>query len=342
MEGLLWGQIAAGRVVPPKAVVDELARANLRRRANSLRLWRAAVLIRQRLANRGIGVAMAKGVAAEARWYDAPGERPSGDLDLFLEPGAQHRLREALEALRPDHVRQGDAALLLTAGVLPSIDLEVAGVAVDLHAHADLFKIGVPLRQSELPWLRRCEVVGPAGPVDALDAELSLVHFLVHLNRDRFRFLLGFSDVARVLQREQLDWDFVEDFVRREGIEPIVYNALDAVVSALDLPYPPLPRPRGFRARIWRALWPEESRLRRRAARRAVPYRRQFYLGMLAHGRFREAVRWFIRGRLLPPKALIDVYHGDVRGPYLARLIVGRRRQRREGRRRRMVSTRIG
>jgi hypothetical protein len=44
---------------------------------------------------------------------------------------------------------------------------------------------------------------GPGGTrVRVVDPELSLVHFMVHMNRDSYRWLLGFADVARILGRE--------------------------------------------------------------------------------------------------------------------------------------------
>jgi len=331
MTGLLWSRVADGHLDVPKPAMMELARTDLRTRAHHLRLWEIATMVRDRLGDHGIGVAMAKGVAAEARWYDRIGERPAKDVDLLLEPGAEQRLSEVFDALEP-RVRHGDAALLLTTGYLQSIDLDVEDVEVDLHT--DIFKIGVPTRQIDVMWRRIRKVAGPHGTaINALDPELSFVHFLLHLNRDRFRFLLGFADIGQIMRREELDWEFIADFVRREGFDAIVYSALDAVVTTLDLAYPPLPRPRGLRAGAWRRLWPAHLRLQRRT-QKAIPYRRQYYIPLLARGRFVEAARCVVRRQLLPPRSIIDLHHGDVPGPYLVRLVLGRWRQQRRERRR--------
>lgn len=325
--GLLWTEVQQGAVVLPRSLMLQLAREDLRQQSIQLEQWRGAARVADLLGGLGIGVVMAKGVAAERRWYGRMGERPSNDVDLMLEPGTERRLPEIVEAFGVDRVLHGAAAALLSTGVLQSIDIDAGGVDVDLHA--DIFKVEIPIRQLEVVWGRRRRVLGPEGlEVDALDPELSLVQFLLHLTKDRFARLLGFVDVARILAAEDLDWDFVHKFVRHEGLEVVVYRALDAVVSTLGLPRPPAPAVRGLRAMVWDRLWPETLRLRGRQGLHLAA-RRQLLIPLLARGRIHEAAWWWLRRRALPPAAIVNLWYPDVRGPYLLRLLIGRLRTRR-------------
>src|SRR5205823_13647832 len=115
------------------------------------------------------------------------------------------------------------------------------------------------------------------------DAELSLIHLLLHLNKDSFPRLLGYADVARILSREQLDWAFIDGFVREEGFEVAAYCSLMTVVDRLELPRPDVMVPQGPRAAAWRAVWPEKATLLGSAG--SERSRRQDALPFLAPGR---------------------------------------------------------
>ena len=322
MAGLLWSRVAAGELKLPKSTTMVLARADLRTRGHHLRLWQTATDIAQRLRARGIGVAVAKGVSIEARWYERLGERPSVDVDLVIEPGKASLLDEIIFALQPDRVLHGRAVTLLSTGMLQSVDIDVAGIDVDLHA--DIMKYEIPTRSADVIWQRLRKVSGPNGAtVDALDPELSLVHSLLHLNKDRFSLLLGYADVARILARENLDWDFIDAFLRREGLAVHIYSALDVVVTTLGLEHQVPRRPRSLRATFWDLLWSPNVRLAGREGY-TTGVHRQFFIPMLADGRSLEAVRWFVRRRIAPPASLIDLYYPNTSGPYLLRLLNGR------------------
>lgn len=322
MGGLLWSSIGRREVQLPRDEVTRLAARDLAVERHHLQLWAAATELHRRLGALGIGVAFAKGVTAEARWYERLAERSCVDIDVFLEPAALSRLGEVIDALHPAHPLRSDGPALVRSGVLQSIDLVFQGIPIDLHA--DIFKIEIPTRQRDLVWARTALVSGHDGVrVRALDPELSLVHFLLHLNKDRFARLIGFADVARVLSREELDWAFIESFLAREGIRVPVYASLHAVTSALQLPAPPVPRPGGWRGSTWTRLWPEEGRLlgNRGLAR---DQHRQLLLPLLTEGRIGEGMRWLLRRRLFPPRAMVPIWYPDTRGPYLMRVAIGR------------------
>ena len=350
MQGLLWHAVERGATTLPKEHVAQLARDHLNRRAHHMRLWTALEDIDRRLGDAGLPVATFKGVAAEQRWYPTMGTRPCTDLDLLLRPGQLGRVDDAVRLLQPDASVLAHARELVLSGVLPSLDLELPG-GVDVDLHADVLKVEVPTRQREIVWERTVQISTPGGAtIRALDGDLSLVHFLIHLNKDRFAQLLGFVDVARILRTQPLDWSFIDGFVRGEGLSVPVYESLRRVVDTLGLPVPagalnlgtvhwvrrgPVQwaTPGGVRTAVWRRLWREQDSLQGYRGQ-MTRERRQLLIPWLAMGRQTEALWWWVRRRVLPPRDLIRYYLPDTSGPYLWRLVTGRLRRRLVDRRR--------
>ena len=323
MTGMLWSRISASELA-----LDELNRARLMQRqviqrAHHRRVWGALEAVAARMAPLGVQLATFKGPTAAARWYDEEGQRPFGDLDLLVGPN-DHRHAEAIvRALDPDHELLAVVQRFVDSRALPSIDLELDGVAIDLHF--DLLKFEVPSRRLELFWSRTLPYPLPGGTtIRVLDPEASLVQFLIHVNRDRFRHLMGHIDVARVIEREQLDWDAVFMLMRSEGLEVPLTLTLEAVAEVMQLDLPLHPKPRGWRAWVWRRLWSPGVRLRGDVAH--YKYRnRHRALPFLARGRFGDAVRDWMR-YLAPPRELMDVHFPETSGPYWKRNIEGRLR----------------
>ena len=324
MSGLLWSSVTKGTVELPPSQLRTLAMRDLAVQSHHRRLWSALAAVHHRLSPLAVNVAAVKGVSAEWRWYDRIGERPCNDLDLLLDPSALPKVGQVLAALGSRYVPT-DAERLLRAGILQSVDVDLAGIEIDLHV--DLLKIEVPTRNGRRLWSRTTTLSGPLG-VESLviDPETSLVHFLIHLHKDRFSRLLGFADVARILATEDVEWDYIDAFLAREGLQVLAYSALHAVVRHLNLPAPPTKVPRGWRARTWRSLWPDNEHLLGDLGYARRLGHHHFWIPWLAKGRVGEAARWFARRRAFPPPSLLDVYYPNIRGPYLVRLTVGRAR----------------
>lgn len=322
MQGLLWLEAETGRLVLPRAAELALASGQLRTRARHDRLWRSLVEATKSLEAVGIKVAAAKGVTAEARWYPNMGSRPSRDVDLFLRPSDMPRVSEALITLQPDHPFRDRIFHLVRAGHLQSVDVvDDEGTQIDLHF--DILKCEVETWQSQTIWDRVVSIGTPVGgEVLAMDAETSLILFLLHLNKDRFSYLLGFADVARLVQQEELDWDFIDSFLRTEGLATHAYMALESVYRALGVKAPEHPVQRGWRACLWRLLWPESIQLQGHKGLLSH-HRRQFWISVMARGRFLEGVSRWLR-RLVPPRDLVDYYFPKVGGSYFAHLLRGR------------------
>jgi hypothetical protein len=331
VEGLLWDAVRRGSVPLPPTFVQRLARHDLRTQAGNGRLWKALQDVDRILGDIGVSVVAAKGVAAEARWYDRLGQRPCNDVDVVLDPAAVPRIRDVVAALEPSHFMLDDLPALVGSGILQSVDVTFAGVEIDIHA--DLLKVEVPTRQADVLWSRSTDVAGPGDMrIRAIDAEMSLIHFLIHLNKDRFARLLGYTDVIRILRSADLDWDFIDRFLAREGLRTPAYAALDAVARDLGVPALTHRHVGAVTGAVWQILWRPPLRLRGLSGTVSQAHR-QLWIPWLAPGRFAEAVRWWLRRRVFPPTALLPVYHPDTSGSYLRRLAVGRIRRIKERRR---------
>lgn len=321
MTGLVWSRIRAGELALTETARFDLMQRHLQMRVHERHILEVLSTIALRMEEMGVQLGTFKGPTTAARWYDAEGERPFGDLDLLVGPGDRWRATEIAEAIEPGHQLSPVLQALVDDEVLPSVDLEIDGVAVDLHF--DLLKFEVPGRHLDLFWSRTVPFrLDGGGTIRVLDPEASLVHLLMHVNRDRFRHLLGHVDVARIIEREDLDWDVVVELMRSEGLEVPLLLTLEAIVEVMELDVPALPQPRGWRARAWRRLWSKEVRLSGEAGinqfrnrHRALPF--------LARGRTADGLRHWLH-YAVPPRSMMDVHFPETTGPYWWRNIKGR------------------
>jgi hypothetical protein len=318
MAGLVLSRVLNGEFKLSGPWLHMLAQHDLCTRAHQQRLWTALQGVIERLRGAGFDVATVKGVTAQARWYDRAGERPCTDIDLLVNPSDVHHIEEIVRLIQPDHFLVHDVRSLVARGYLQSIDMKVSpGVWVDLHV--DLFKVGIPSLQYDVIWDRtHAFPLANGSTVRIVDPELALIHLLLHLNRDRFSYLLGLVDVARILEREDLDWGFIDRFLYKEGLETPVYLALETVFRMLALHSSPPPAIRGWRAAAWNVLWPPNSRAQGHsgAARRR---RRRLFLPFLVRGRNAAAWRWLL-GRVFPPRVMVAYRYGASHSSYMFRL----------------------
>ena len=288
-------------------------------------IWETLEDIVGRFANLGIGVGTAKGVTAEARWYDGLGQRPCTDLDLFLAPHDLGRAREAVAELQPDHPLLDHIQLLSDRGIWQTVDIKMPNeIWVDLHM--DILKWELPSRQIETIWDRTVALPLLSGvKVQVPDPEMSLILALINLNRDRFRRLIHLVDVVRICETNDLDWDFIAAFLQAEGLDVHLFRTLDVTMETLALPPPAHPDPRGWRVPLWNILWREHKRLPGDDYLDSST-RTYWWIPLTVRGRLRDAIRWLWQ-RVVPPRELVDHYYPETTGPYSWRLLLGRVRK---------------
>ncbi|HYZ98812.1 MAG TPA: nucleotidyltransferase family protein [Acidimicrobiales bacterium] len=314
---------------------DELARTfgmwDLAERRDHLRFWRAAGEVQARLAPLGAEVAVLKGIATEARWYDELGQRACTDLDLLLAPDALADVLGIVEAIDPRRPCPVGIDGLVRRRVLQHMDLHLGTVQVDLHF--DPLKVGLPTRQLDEVWCTTQVLDTAQGSVRVLRPEIELVLLLLHLNKDRFAFLGPFLDIRQILERAPLDWDYLHGFVAAEALEVPVWKSFAAVADVLGIEHE-APRVTGLRAWSWDRFWSRHARLGGDEARARAPSVSRL-LALHASGRIGDKARE-VRRQLLPHRPLLELagrlepgrsYAGHVARTYVEHLTPGRARR---------------
>ena len=262
-----------------------------------------------------IDIAFIKGITTESRWYSRLGERPAQDVDLVLAPWHRHRAIELVAALQPSHSLLPTLERILRKDRIQSIDLGFNGLPVDLHL--DPLKLEVAsTRYPERFWEGRCETLLDGSPVPVFDPTVTLLLSAHALNKDRFRYLIGYADVIRIEADPAFDMSRCEQLARSEGLLVPFRETLVAVSHDLGL------AASGGQHPIWQRLWGEPVRLRGKEASVRFRYRQSF-LPLFDARRWPEVVVAWWR-RLFPTTALLNRQYPDIRGPYLLRIVTAR------------------
>ena len=348
MVGLLITLMRSGDATPDSHVLDRLVELDHTMWARSSLLIDTCLAVAEQADRLGISLAFVKGPVFEARWYGRVGERPAIDLDVLVAPWEMSEVPRLVEALQPGHSLQGALPDLIDRGVIQSVDLVYRGMPVDLHLD--------PLKL-ELTWARRPEAFwerlgsvdlrqGGEGPttenvtnlvlaahelgmelrpgrkVPTMDSAANLVLAANELNKDRFRSLLAYCDVARIAQSSDLDWQRVEQLCEAEGLGASVGATLAEVGRRLDEPrLIEMQAQMGGRRWLWHVVWPQSSRLLGREGHERFRLR-QFLLPVISGRVIAALLGWLTR--VFPPRRLVDFYYADTDGPYLIRLLWGR------------------
>jgi hypothetical protein len=304
------------------STVTTLGMWDLAERRRHLAYWETLREVESRLAPTGAAVAVLKGIATEARWYDELGQRTCRDVDLLLDPGALGEVEAVVDALDPTHGHLSTVASMVSRGLLQHVDLHVGATQVDLHF--DALKLGIPTLQTREVWAATEVIATPHGSLRVLRPEHELVLLLLHLNKDRFAYLGAFLDIERILTRAPLDESFLRHFVEAEGLDVLFWMSLAAVADVLALDRE-VPRPAGLRARSWERLWGARTRVGGHEARDRAPTISRALLPAHATGRTADIVRE-ARRQVLPPRGLAEIAGRLAPGGSYLRYLAGRRK----------------
>lgn len=304
------------------STVTTLGMWDLAERRRHLAFWETVREVESRLAPTGAAVAVLKGIATEARWYDELGQRTCRDVDLLVDPRALGEVDAVVDALDPTHGHLSSVASLVSRRLMQHVDLHVGATQVDLHF--DALKLGIPTRQAGEVWASTEVIATPHGRLRVLRPEHELVLLLLHLNKDRFAYLGPFLDIERILTRASLDEDFLRSFVEGEGLDVPFWMSLAAVVDVLALDLE-VTRPAGLRARSWERLWGVRARLGGHEARARAPTISRPLLPAHATGRTADVLRE-ARRLVVPPRGLPEIAGRLAPGGSYLRYLVGRPR----------------
>lgn len=327
MGGLVMSAIESRLDAESTALRKELASLDGRTWAHHRFLATELANLSSSLAERGVKHYLIKGLAVETQFYDRTGERPCADLDIVLMPSAS--VASALDALGYTSHDPRLVQRLAHGSWIQSVEVRLpSGVVVDLHF--DPLKLGFQSHFSKTVRQHLTTITMDGQTIETLDPTASLIVALVHLNRNRFRHLSGFADVARMLRRADIAWDDFEHLVYGDGMEALIEGSLCAVRDELELEedlvtgWSPRNTPGlALRRMVWGMAWSPSTRLTGTAGMFRMGRRSQFLLPALCRGRLPWLI-WWVTRRLFPPHAVLELNHPGVSGPYLLRLIRGR------------------
>lgn len=331
-EHRMTGRILAAHEQGALRLSDDAARTlgmwDLAERRDHLRFWRALGEVQARLAPLGARVAVLKGIATEARWYDELGQRACTDLDLLLAPRDLGAAADVVAAIDPGRDCPTRLDVVVWRRLLQHIDLNVGDVPVDLHF--DPLKVGLPARRLDDVWHATQVLDTPHGWIRVLRPEDELVLLLLHLNKDRFAYLGPFLDIRQMLERAPLDWDELRADVAAEGLDVPVWKSFAAVADVLGLDQVGIehdvPRITGPRAWSWDRLWGRHAQLGGDEGRARAPSVQRF-LALHAAGRTGDKARE-LRRQMLPPRPLLEIAGRlEPGGSYVGHLALGRTRR---------------
>lgn len=321
MAGILKSAVDGGLPADSTALVL-LNRADALGWARNRMLLDASQEIAEIAAQLNIDIFFIKGIANEARWYTRMGERPAWDIDIVLGPWHRHRLQELLMALQPRHSLLAEPEALRSPR-LQSIDFGFHDLPVDLHL--DALKLEVATTRNPASIFEDVHDISVEGgrSLRVLGGEASLVLAALHLNKDRFRYLLSYVDLLRIAMDPDVNRGRALDLAETLGLARSFKSTLAA--ASADLGVPAL-HGLGSENRLWSLAWPASIRLLGSESEVRFRYR-QFLLPLLEGGRWGEVVgSWW--HRMWPPMYEVRRNFPAERGPYLLRLVRGRVRHR--------------
>jgi hypothetical protein len=323
MTGLVWTEIDRGTLQLPQEAEKSVFDADVAHWSQNLQLWDGWSYLSESATRLGIRLLLVKGVAIESRFFSRTGERPCSDLDVLVDEAGIAQLEDLLAGLSVEPETAKRTARLAQRGIIQSATAYAGTAPVDLHF--DLLKTGLPAVDPGAFWDTAVTATGPVGSYRTLGPETSLLQLLIHLNRDRFRRLLGYVDIQRIVASNLVEWSRFWSIAHREGLEVIASESLRAVGETLQLAVGQLPRGRLVRRTVWRFAWPNRIRLRGRDSLFRFGRRAQILFPFLTVSRERDAFTATIR-RLFPDREHLAYLHReDPTRPYLLDLVRARR-----------------
>lgn len=191
----------------------------------------------------GIPVAVLKGPAIAERYYPEPSLRPYSDIDLLVPLPAHRTALEACVrlgyALAEDRGGVGAAA----GGTCESpfeatMFHQQSGIKLDIHY--DHLQIGLKPRAMDDVWRRSEPWTFHAASARILALNDLFLFLCVHLNKHGFERLIWFKDLDLIARQQgsRLDWQWLAEAARQEGVITSLHYALRLLSKLLDTPLP--------------------------------------------------------------------------------------------------------
>ena len=209
----------------PMASLRQLYEMNIHK---SLFLTRELVRILECLDGLGVEVIPYKGVVLSEAYYGDAAMRQSGDMDLFVREEDVRRIQSAVRDLGytarvsiPDDAE----ADYIASGYESTFDSAAGKNLLELQWALQPRYYAVDFDMDGL--FERAVTVTLAGrPVKTPSAEDLLIVLSLHAAKHVWGRLIWLCDIAQILKRENLNWDWVRSQAEELGIERILHITL--------------------------------------------------------------------------------------------------------------------
>jgi hypothetical protein len=237
---LLYQNFAPLHDVVPPAVLASLRQSYERNIHKSLFLARELIRVLDCLGGLGIDVVPYKGVVLSEVYYGDMALRQSGDMDLFVRRQDVPRVKGAVRALgytprvlipedaEHNYIDSGYECTFDSAAGINLLELQWAlqprFYAVDFDMEG-LFERAVTVSVAD-------RYVKTPSPEDLL------LILSVHAAKHVWGRLIWLCDIAQIIKRQNLDWDWIQSQSQELGIERIVHITLLLMHRFLATPMP--------------------------------------------------------------------------------------------------------
>jgi hypothetical protein len=237
---LLYQNFAPLHDVVPPAVLASLRQSYERNIHKSLFLARELIRVLDCLGGLGIDVVPYKGVVLSEVYYGDMALRQSGDMDLFVRRQDVPRVKGAVRALgytprvlipedaEHNYIDSGYECTFDSAAGINLLELQWAlqprFYAVDFDMEG-LFERAVTVSVAD-------RYVKTPSPEDLL------LILSVHAAKHVWGRLIWLCDIAQIIKRQNLDWDWIQSQSQELGIERILHITLLLMHRFLATPMP--------------------------------------------------------------------------------------------------------
>ena len=230
------------------AVIPNASLAAIRRQARAcvlktLSLTQALQEALLALGTESIPIAVLKGPAIAERYYPDPSLRPYRDIDLLVPLEAHRRVFDVCARLGYIVAEDHGGVSAAANGTCES-PFEAKFVhrecGIKLEIHYDHLQTGLRPQAMDDVWQRSEPWTFHGASARVLALNDLFLFLCVHLNKHGFGGLIWFKDLDLIVRNhcDQLDWRWLDEAARREGVRTSLTYALRLLAKLLNTPLP--------------------------------------------------------------------------------------------------------
>ena len=226
-------------IVPP-AILASLRQRYERNIHKSLFLTRELIRILERLDSLRIEVIPYKGVVLSETYYGDMAMRQSGDMDLFVREQDVGRIKSAVHELGYTPrllIHENAEAAYIASGYECTFDSPAGKNLLELQWALQPRFYAVDFDMGGL-FDRAVNATMAGRGMKTLSPEDLLLVLSVHAAKHVWGRLIWLCDIAQVLKRDSLNWDWIKAQAHHLGIERILYITLLLANRFLATPIP--------------------------------------------------------------------------------------------------------